>query len=56
MAVLGRARNSMVRLRDRLLPAAAAPYTFAMLSHTGRVRKSNEDTCAASTAAGAFVV
>jgi PPM family protein phosphatase len=29
---------------------------FAMLSHPGRVRKGNEDTCAASVEAGAFVV
>ena len=29
---------------------------FAMLSHRGRVRKGNEDTCAASLEAGAFVV
>ena len=32
----------------------SSSVNFAMLSHTGRVRKGNEDTCAAS--AGAFVV
>ena len=31
-------------------------FNFAMLSHPGRVRKGNEDTCAASLDAGAFVV
>jgi protein phosphatase len=34
----------------------AKSYNFAMLSHPGRVRKGNEDTCAASTEAGVFVV
>jgi len=59
MAVLSRARTTIGRLRGRLSPIATTerPYfTFAMLSHTGRVRKSNEDTCAASRAGGAFVV
>jgi protein phosphatase len=32
------------------------PYRCAMLSHRGRVRKNNEDTCAASKEHGAFVV
>ena len=32
------------------------PITYAMLSHTGRVRKGNEDTCAASPDIGAYVV
>ena len=35
---------------------SAKTVNFAMLSHPGRVRKGNEDTCAASVAAGAFVV
>ncbi len=35
---------------------SAKPFSFAMLSHQGRVRKGNEDTCAASTETGAFVV
>jgi protein phosphatase len=34
----------------------AKTFNFAMLSHPGRVRKGNEDTCAASVEAGAFVV
>jgi protein phosphatase len=32
------------------------PFNFAMLSHPGRVRKGNEDTCAAAIELGAFVV
>ena len=32
------------------------PFSYAMLSHAGRVRTGNEDTCDASPAAGAFVV
>ena len=35
---------------------AAKTFSFAMLSHPGRVRKGNEDTCAVSLEAGAFVV
>jgi protein phosphatase len=48
----------MVCLRDRLRApgASSAPYSYAMLTHTGRVRKTNEDTCAASPEAGTFVV
>ena len=34
----------------------ANPFPFAMLSHPGRVRKGNEDACAAEPAVGAFVV
>ena len=32
------------------------PYSVAMLSHPGRVRKGNEDACSMSREAGAFVV
>lgn len=32
------------------------PFHFAMLSHVGRVRKGNEDVCAASPEHGLFVV
>ena len=35
---------------------SSSPVHFAMLSHPGRVRKGNEDTCAASVEAGAYVV
>jgi protein phosphatase len=35
---------------------SAKPFSFAMLSHQGRVRKGNEDTCAASAETGTFVV
>ncbi len=34
----------------------AHSVNFAMLSHPGRVRKGNEDTCAASPELGAFIV
>ncbi len=33
---------------------ASKTFSFAMLSHPGRVRKGNEDTCAASTDPGVF--
>ena len=62
MGLLGRARTRVYGLRERLMPdsmyrnSAAKPFRFAMLSHPGRVRKGNEDTCAASLPAGAFVV
>ena len=48
----------MTRLRDKLRPRdpSAVQFTFAMHTHVGRVRKTNEDTCAASPEAGAFVV
>jgi protein phosphatase len=48
----------MVRLREKLRPrdGSTAPFSFAMHTHVGRVRKTNEDTCAASPEAGAFVV
>lgn len=32
------------------------PFSFAMLSHPGRVRKGNEDVCAAAPENGAFIV
>ena len=35
---------------------AANSVNFAMLSHPGRVRKGNEDTCAGDVPTGAFVV
>ena len=35
---------------------SALPFTSAMLSHPGRVRKGNEDACAASLDLGAFLV
>ena len=43
---------------ERFLPAdsASSPFSFAMLSHPGRVRHGNEDTCAADPEHGAFVV
>jgi serine/threonine protein phosphatase PrpC len=62
MSAFGRGRNSVYRFRERFLPSLmsakvlAHPFTFAMLSHAGRVRKGNEDTCAASPADGAFIV
>ena len=34
----------------------AKPFSFAMLSHPGRVRKGNEDVCAAAPEHGAFIV
>ena len=52
----------MYRFGGRLLSpsmptqTAALPFSFAMLSHAGRVRKGNEDTVAASADDGAFVL
>jgi protein phosphatase len=40
---------------DRIF-VATRDHIFAMLSDRGRVRRRNEDTCAASSLAGAFVV
>ena len=37
-------------------PAPALPRIFSMLSHCGRVRRSNQDACAALPEYGAFVV
>jgi serine/threonine protein phosphatase PrpC len=35
---------------------SATQLIYAMLSHRGRVRKGNEDTCAVAPEVGAFVV
>jgi serine/threonine protein phosphatase PrpC len=58
MTVLGQAREWVYRFRQRLFPdiMSTKPFSFAMLTHTGRVRKGNEDTCAANPEIGAFVV
>src|ERR1700722_12846811 len=58
MSVLGWAHKSVYRLRQRLVPnyMSENSFSFAMLSHPGRVRKGNEDTCAALPEIGAFVV
>ena len=58
MTILGRARRKVYRFRQRLFLKSMSmkPYSFAMLSHKGRVRTGNEDSCAASTEIGAFVV
>ncbi len=49
MSLFGRSRNPE-------FPFGKAPAAFAMLSHTGRVRKGNEDTCDARPENGLFVV
>ena len=58
MTVLGRARDSVYRFGQRYFPESmtSKPFSFAMLSHPGRVRKGNEDTCDAKPDIGAFVV
>lgn len=58
MGVFGRARNRVYSLRQRLTEKPMIPksFNFAMLSHPGRVRKGNEDMCAASVESGAFIV
>jgi protein phosphatase len=58
MSVLGRARFWVYRFRQRVFPEtmSSKSFSFAMLTHPGRVRKGNEDTCAASIDLGAFVV
>ena len=58
MTVLGRARDSVYRFGQRyfLESMTSKPFSFAMLSHPGRVRKGNEDTCDAKPDIGAFVV
>ncbi len=59
MAPFGRARRTMSRLGERFLPSGDAPsgqFRYAMLSHPGRVRRGNEDTCAADPAHGVFAV
>jgi serine/threonine protein phosphatase PrpC len=58
MSVLGWAHASVYRFRQRLFPNSMSvkPFSFAMLTHPGRVRKGNEDACAAAPEIGAFVV
>jgi protein phosphatase len=58
MTVLGRAREKVYRFAQRYFPESMSskPFSFAMLSHPGRVRKGNEDACAANPEIGAFVV
>src|ERR1700733_2799220 len=58
MSVLGRTRDRVYRFAQRYFPESMSskPFNFAMLSHTGRVRKGNEDSCAANPDTGAFVV
>ena len=58
MAGFSWARNSVYRLRERVLGRSMNFYSlrFAMLSDVGRVRKGNEDACAASRDDGVFVV
>jgi protein phosphatase len=58
MALFRRSLDSVYRFRQRLFPPSMNdyPYRFAMLSHPGRVRKNNEDACAAAPEHGAFVV
>ena len=58
MSDLGTARSWVYRLAERLFLEfmSPKPFSFAMLSHSGRVRKGNEDACAANPDIGAFVV
>jgi protein phosphatase len=58
MSVLGAARGWVYRFAERhfLNSMSSKPFSFAMLSHSGRVRKGNEDACAANPDLGAFVV
>lgn len=58
MSVLGATRGWVYRFAKRQFPdfMSSKPFSFAMLSHTGRVRKGNEDACAANPDTGAFVV
>ena len=51
-------RAGVYRFGERLFsnPMMNQAINFAMLSHPGRVRKGNEDTCAGDVATGAFVV
>jgi PPM family protein phosphatase len=58
MSVHGRARARVYRLAQRFFPEfmSPKPFSFAMLSHPGRVRKGNEDMCAANPDTGAFIV
>ncbi len=58
MSLFQRSTRNIYRLRQRVLHNAGMvpSLRFAMLSHPGRVRKGNEDTCAAAAELGAFVV
>ena len=58
MSLFERVRKDVSRLQQRVSHSANLTQTpqFAMLSHPGRVRKGNEDTCAAAIELGAFVV
>ena len=58
MSGLGAARGWVYRCAECLFPKLMTPkpFSFAMLSHPGRVRKGNEDTCGANPDIGAFVV
>ena len=58
MSVLRWAHSWVYRFRERLFPESMSSqsFSFAMLTHPGRVRKGNEDACAASPELGAFVV
>jgi serine/threonine protein phosphatase PrpC len=58
MSVLGRVGSWVYRFRQRHFPKSMSlkSFNFAMLSHPGRVRKGNEDFCAASAEDGVFVV
>ncbi len=53
-----RALQSVYSFRQRIFPLSmdSYPYRCAMLSNPGRVRRNNEDFCASSREAGAFVV
>ncbi len=58
MGIFREGWRTVYRFGQRIFPTSMSskPFHFAMLSHPGRVRKGNEDTCAAVPAAGAFVV
>ena len=58
MSVLGAAHGWVYRFAECLIAKfmTPKPFSFAMLSHSGRVRKGNEDACAANSDIGAFVV
>lgn len=58
MTVLGSARGWVYRLAENHFQdlMSSKSFSFAMLSHPGRVRKGNEDMCAANPDIGAFVV
>ena len=58
MDLLQPERNFLYRFGQRVFrpSMSTSPVHFAMLSHPGRVRKGNEDTCGASVEAGAYVV